>query len=73
VADWLRRSSAERLAGALTVLGPAPCPIPRLHGHWRWHLLVKSAEPRALGRVMRAWRAQSAAAVVADRDPVALL
>jgi primosomal protein N' (replication factor Y) len=73
VADWLRRGSTERLGGALTVLGPAACPIPRLHGHWRWHVLVKAAEPRALGRVMRAWRAQSPAAVVADRDPVALL
>ncbi len=73
VAIWLRRGSAERLAGALTVLGPAPCPIPRLHGRWRWHLLVKSAEPKALGRVMRAWRAQDPSAVVADRDPVALL
>src|SRR5207247_764961 len=30
VAAWLRRASAEKLAGALTVLGPAPCPIPRL-------------------------------------------
>jgi primosomal protein N' (replication factor Y) len=73
VAEWLRRGSAERLGGALTVLGPAACPIPRLHGRWRWHVLVKAAEPRALGRVMRAWRAQSPAAVVADRDPVALL
>jgi primosomal protein N' (replication factor Y) len=75
VAGWLRRASAERLGGALTVLGPAPCPIARLHGRWRWHVLAKAAERRALGRVMRAWRAQgrAAAAVVADRDPVALL
>ena len=73
VAEWLRRASAERLGGALTVLGPAACPIARLHG--RRHVLAKAAERRALGRVMRAWRAQgrAAAAVVADRDPVALL
>jgi primosomal protein N' (replication factor Y) (superfamily II helicase) len=73
VADWLRRASADRLGGALTVLGPAPCPIARLHGRWRWHVLVKASAPRVLGRVMRAWRAQGLAAVVADRDPVALL
>jgi primosomal protein N' (replication factor Y) len=75
VAEWLRRASAERLGGAVTVLGPAPCPIARLHGRWRWHVLAKAAEGRALGRVMRAWRAQgrAASAVVADRDPVMLL
>jgi len=75
VADWLRRASSGPLGGALTVLGPAACPIPRLHERWRWHVLVKSAEPRALGRVMRAWRAQGGAArsIVVDRDPVALL
>jgi primosomal protein N' (replication factor Y) len=75
IAEWLRRASAERLGGALTVLGPAPCPIARLHGRWRWHVLVKAAEGRALGRLMRAWRAQGGAArsIVADRDPVALL
>ncbi len=75
LAQWLRRANAERLGEALTVLGPAACPIPRLHGRWRWHVLVKAGEPRALGRLMRAWRAQGrgAAAIVADRDPVALL
>src|SRR6266851_2300814 len=31
VATWLRRAS-ERLDGALTVLGPAPCPLMRLKG-----------------------------------------
>jgi len=38
-------------------------------------LLVKSAEPRALGRVMRAWRAlrRGVAGVTVDRDPVSLL
>jgi primosomal protein N' (replication factor Y) len=75
VAEWLRRADVERLGGALVVLGPAACPIARLHGRWRWHVLVKSAEPRVLGRVMRAWRAQgrAAALVIADRDPVAML
>jgi len=75
IAAWLRRVSAEQLGDALTVLGPAPCPIPRLKGRWRWHVLVKSAEPRAIGRVVRAWARRPGArgAVVVDRDPVALL
>jgi primosomal protein N' (replication factor Y) len=73
VAAWLRRANAERLAGALSVLGPAPCPIARLQGRWRWHVLVKSAEPRALGRVVRAWRGRTRGVVIVDRDPVSLL
>jgi len=72
VAAWLRRVSAERLQGALSVLGPAPCPIARLKGRWRWHVLVKAAEPRAIGRVVRALGAR-ARGVVVDRDPVSLL
>ena len=73
VATWLRRASSERLDGALTVLGPAPCPLMRLKGKWRWHVLTKSAEPRVLGRVVRAWRAKTHRAVTVDRDPVSLL
>jgi primosomal protein N' (replication factor Y) len=79
VAAWVRRASAESLGGVLTVLGPAPCPIARLKDRWRWHLLIKAAESRAIGRVVRAWgRAarqgpERGAAVVVDRDPVTLL
>ncbi|HVH67791.1 MAG TPA: primosomal protein N' [Gemmatimonadales bacterium] len=71
VAAWLARANAERLGGALVVLGPAPCPIERLKGRWRWHVLVKAAEPRAIGRVVRALA--RARGVVVDRDPVSLL
>ncbi len=72
VAAWLSRTNAERLGGALSVLGPAPCPIERLKGQWRWHVLVKAAEPRAIGRVVRALAAR-ARGVVVDRDPESLL
>ena len=72
VAAWLRRMNAERLQDALSVLGPAPCPIARLKKRWRWHVLVKAAEPRAIGRVVRAIGAR-ARGVVVDRDPVSLL
>jgi len=73
VAGWLRRANTERLAGALVVLGPAPCPLARLQGRWRWHVLVKAAEPRALGRVVRAWRRAARGPVFVDRDPATLL
>src|SRR6266550_971635 len=71
VAEWLVRANAERLSGALSVLGPAPCPIERLKGRWR--VLVKAAEPCAIGRVVRALGARARGAVIVDRDPVSLL
>src|SRR5216683_1945120 len=73
LAAWLVRANSERLSGALSVLGPAPCPIERLKGRWRWHVLVKAAEPRAIGRVVRALGARARGAVIVDRDPVSLL
>jgi len=73
VAGWLHRANAGTLAGALTVLGPAPCPLARLEGRWRWHVLAKAAEARVLGRVVRAWRATGRSGVTVDRDPVSLL
>ena len=72
VAAWLSRANAERLGGALNVLGPAPCPIERLKGRWRWHVLVKAAEPRPIGRVVRALGTR-ARGIVVDRDPESLL
>ena len=72
VAAWLVRANTARLSGALSVLGPAPCPIERLKGRWRWHVLVKAVERRALGRVVRALGTR-ARGVVVDRDPVSLL
>ena len=75
VAAWLRRVGTEELGGALTVLGPAPCPISRLKGRWRWHVLIKATEPRAIGHVVRAWGRErpGQGTVVVDRDPVTLL
>src|SRR5467141_156534 len=73
LAAWLVRANGERLSGALSVLGPAPCPIERLKGRWRWHVLVKAAEPRVIGRVVRALGARARGAVIVDRDPVSLL
>jgi primosomal protein N' (replication factor Y) len=64
--------NGERLEQALSVLGPAPCPIARLKGRWRWHVLVKASEPRAIGRVVRAIGARGRSVIV-DRDPVSLL
>ena len=69
------RSWPETLAGKVTVVGPAPCPIPQLKGQHRFHLLLVAPDvdsitelldriPRRSGRRLR---------VLVDRDPVALM
>jgi primosomal protein N' (replication factor Y) len=77
VGDWLRALLAARPELGATVLGPAPCPIERIRARWRWHLLLKAAEPGTLTRLVRyvAARAPVPAGVrlVVDRDPVSLL
>ena len=60
------------------VVGPAPAPIEKLHGRWRWHFLLRSPSPRELGAALRAFRDGFQAKgrdvrLIIDRDPVALL
>jgi primosomal protein N' (replication factor Y) len=63
---------------SVELVGPAPAPIERLHGRWRWHFLLRGASPRALGAVARhlaeGLRLPAGDVRLAlDRDPVALL
>jgi primosomal protein N' (replication factor Y) len=72
---WLGRHA---LTDRVELVGPAPSPIERLHGRWRWHFFVRSSSPRALDQVTRSFYAGFKPSggdvrVVLDRDPVALL
>jgi primosomal protein N' (replication factor Y) len=77
-ADWLLARLAS-LGDAVALIGPAPCPIERIKGRWRWHLVFKAARPSPLTQLMRAFltRFDLPSAhdmrVTFDRDPVALL
>ncbi|HEX2093269.1 MAG TPA: primosomal protein N', partial [Longimicrobiaceae bacterium] len=75
--DGLLRS--RRLRG-LSVIGPAPCPIDRIRGRWRWHLLLRSESAKLLGEVSRFFyerfdvpKGKLDLRVAIDRDPVSLL
>ena len=74
---WLRGRNAEE-SKVVELVGPAPAPIERLHGRWRWHFLVRSPSPSAIGRAVRAlidgFKVPGGdVRLVVDRDPVALL
>ncbi|MGQ0703311.1 MAG: replication restart helicase PriA [Gemmatimonadales bacterium] len=74
-ADWLEQLR-ERHQLPITVLGPAPCPLTRLKGRWRWHLLLKG-DREPIGRVVRYAAPRLSGGrgtrIVLDRDPVSLL
>jgi primosomal protein N' (replication factor Y) len=58
-------------------LGPAPCPLSRLRGRYRWHLLLKAGSHDTLReRLQRAFAGLSAsdrAGLTIDIDPMSLL
>jgi primosomal protein N' (replication factor Y) len=73
VREWIREADSS-----VEVVGPAPSPIERLHGRWRWHFLLRSGSVAELGAVARAFLTGFDARnddvrIAFDRDPVALL
>jgi len=75
VADWCT-ALVERYELPIDVLGPAPCPLVRIKGRWRWHVLLKGPS-ESLGRVVRyaarTLRREGSTRIVIDRDPASLL
>jgi len=75
-AEWCEKVIAKA-ALPIIVLGPAPCPIERIQGRWRHHLILKGP-PQALGRWIRAvaprlGTMRDGVRLAVDRDPVSLL
>jgi primosomal protein N' (replication factor Y) len=76
--EWLMGLFESKRVHDVDLLGPAPCPIDRLRNRWRWHLLLKSRDGNALGRVLRFFARRfelpsSELRLEIDRDPVSLL
>ncbi|HEX8243287.1 MAG TPA: primosomal protein N', partial [Longimicrobium sp.] len=79
--EWVSGLLESRRVRGVTLTGPAPCPIDRIRGRWRWHFLLRSDRADTLGKVSRffyeRWRAKSSKSadirVIIDRDPVQLL
>jgi primosomal protein N' (replication factor Y) len=79
--NWLRQwieKGLDRGSGRPEIVGPAPSPIERLHGRWRWHFFLRSSSAAALGGAARALvenfpLPSGDVRLALDRDPVALL
>ena len=61
----------------LIILGPAPCPLGRLRGKHRWHVLLKSSDPETLRQRLRGAMASlhptERTGISIDIDPMSLL
>ncbi|TVR62966.1 MAG: primosomal protein N' [Gemmatimonadales bacterium] len=74
---WLERRRGGLGPGA-ELVGPAPAPIERLHGRWRWHFFLRGGGVAAVTRSLHDLAADPPlppgdVRLVVDRDPVALL
>ncbi len=77
---WVRNTMTAEGLSEVQIVGPAPCPIDKIRGRWRWHFLLRSGRARALGGIgrllqyryeLRSGRAELR--LLLDRDPVTLL
>jgi primosomal protein N' (replication factor Y) len=61
----------------VSLLGPAPCPLDRLRGRWRWHFLLKADRASSMGVVLRHLAERHALTgrlrLEIDRDPESLM
>lgn len=62
------------------ILGPAPCPLEKLRGRHRWHILVKSSSAKTISTLalrMRSWKSSltgfSDFRLAIDVDPMEML
>jgi primosomal protein N' (replication factor Y) len=78
-ADWATQTIGRAGTRTISLTGPAPCPIDRIRARWRWHFLLRSEQPAALGSICRIlhtrYRVPKKAdlRMIIDRDPVTLL
>ncbi len=79
-AEWTRGIIETAAKGKVVLTGPAPCPIDRIRGRWRWHFLLRSGSAKALGLICRHLQYRYdfkpgafELRLILDRDPVSLL
>ena len=61
----------------LTILGPIPCPIEKIRGDYRWHILIKANKSNSLVRILTAlkkmFKKDKRVKIIYDLDPQDML
>ena len=78
--DVLALLARHNAQDRVVLTGPAPCPIDRIRGRWRWHFLLRSRSASILGATCRRIQLEhevkpgrAELRMIIDRDPVSLL
>ncbi|MGB9886244.1 MAG: replication restart helicase PriA [Moorellales bacterium] len=83
--DERARRAAEELHGRLasfisegeTLLGPAPAPVPRLQGRYRYQMILKGRPPSRLRatvqRALEGWKPAAGVKITVDVNPLLLM
>lgn len=72
IRDWAA-ARAPATDPPVDIIGPAPAPLSRLEGRWRWHLLVKTPPGADVGWLSGHPPAKGGTRVDLDVDPLSLL
>ena len=74
ISELAKALSDHPLSRQVRITGPAPAPLERLRGQWRFQLLARSADGRALHKLIKAVMPKSPGyELVVDVDPQQLL
>ncbi|MCL5774463.1 MAG: primosomal protein N' [Firmicutes bacterium] len=67
----------DKKAEGFQLLGPAPCPIPRLRKKFRWHIIIKTRKVQEIVRILRSniseLKLPEKSGITIDVDPYTLL
>ena len=73
----IAKALREAATGPVQILGPAPAPISKIRGDFRWHILVKAPNAKAIHDAVAACgeqlRSSGKVRVVTDVDPYSML
>lgn len=73
----LRMVLEHRSGDYFSIIGPAPCPIPKLRGHYRWHIILKGNDMKNMNKSLREAMAEArrpgSIMTAIDVDPVNIL
>jgi len=75
--EFQKHLNAEGQGDGIDVIGPAPLPLYRLRGHFRWHVMIRGTSIESLGasvrKALKNWKRKKGVFLAIDVDPISIL